>query len=110
MPGTRYRYKARITRFKIHFHFLPQYAELDIWRVCEAKNLRGKLKKMEVVSYAGNSWRRRRPRKERTDSLLYEGDRQARGFAITKESAERDTAACTRRGISYKLGETLPSF
>lgn len=40
--------------------------------------------------------------------LLYEGDRQARGFA--KENAEGDTAACTRRGISYKLGETLPSF
>lgn len=51
-------------------------------RICGgARNPRGKLKKMEVVSCSGNSRPRRRAR-ERSGRivLLYKGDRQARGF------------------------------
>lgn len=43
-------------------------------RICGGtRNPRGKLKKMEAVSCAGNSRRRRRARKERTDSPFVQG-------------------------------------
>lgn len=66
---------------------------------------------MGVVSCADNSRRRRRRRPEeskRAGNLLCESGRLAEGSAITEERGGRKSAACTRRGISYKLGGAFP--